>query len=198
VGFDLVTLNVDDGFRSATRAFLLTVTPVGAISLAPIGTQNTLRGSVARVSLDITSPSTSVTNLILDWSSTNKTLVSKISFAYNGSNMVAIISLFPSRGGVDYIGITASDGFSRATQFFGLHTDEPGQMAPKLTIDPNHGGLALILQGTPGAGDAVQSSIDLRHWTTAGSVTNDASGNARFVPPPAASELILFFRAVSQ
>jgi len=179
VGYDLVTITGGDGFTNVSQTFSLTVAPVGAISMAPIGSQTTTANVAKSVALNITSPSTSVTNLTLTGTSTNKALVSGVTFSYNGRNMVATVNLVPNKGGTDYVTITATDGFSTALQSFVLTvTGGTGPTVPTLKLTTGTGGLTLSVHGDPGAVFTVQVSADLKTWSDQGTLTADANGNA--------------------
>ena len=193
VGFDFVTITVSDGFTNVSQSFKLTVTPTAAITMSPIGVQNTVANTAAKVSLPIVSPSTSVTNLTLTGTSTNKALVSNITFTYNGRNMVAVVNLLPNRGGKDYITITATDGFSSASQSFVLNVSGGTTGGgPTLTVGLSGTQLHLNFSGAANTTYTIQSSTDLSHWATATTVTTDATGAGSYSPTISGS--LLFFR----
>lgn len=193
VGNDFVTISVTDGFTNVSQSFKLTVTPTAPISISPIGVQNTVANTPAKVALPIVSPSTSVTNLTLTGTSTNKALVSNITFSYNGRNMVATVNLLPNRGGKDYITITATDGFSSASQSFVLNVSGGTTGGgPTLAASVSGNQLHLTFAGAANTSYTVQSSTDLSHWTTAATVTTDATGAGSYTPTITGGAL--FFR----
>jgi len=192
-GFDFVTVHVSDGYTNIAQSFSVTVTPIGAISMTAIGTQNTAANTPARVSLPITSPSTSVTNLTLTGTSTNKALVSSITFTYNGRNMVAVVNLVPNTGGRDFVTITATDGFSTAVQSF-LLIVSGGSVTPTLTISISAGQLNLTATGSANAVYTLQSSPDLKTWTTVTTITANAAGVATYTTPVTSANKDLFYR----
>lgn len=195
VGFDVVTIHIGDGFTNVSQSFKLTVTPLGPITISPIGVQNTVVGTPAKVSLTITSPSTSVTNLTLSGTSTNKALVSNVTFTYNGRNEVAVVNLIPNTKGDDFVTVTATDGFSSASQGFILHvtgtvTNTTSTIGP-ITISA--GQVGFTVTGPPNAVYTVQSTTDFKTWTTVTTITANASGVATFSAPVGGNK-VLFYR----
>jgi hypothetical protein len=177
VGFDVVTIGVSDGLTNVTQSFALTVTPVSVVKLSPIGTQNTSANNPPKVALTVSSPDTSVTNLFFTGTSTNKALVSGITFTYNGSKMVAIVGLVPNKGGQDFVTINVTDGFSSSSQSFVLNVSGGSGVAAPATLKVTSSGNQLIIDvtGTVNGTYDLQSSPDLKVWTSLGTVTAPAT-----------------------
>jgi hypothetical protein len=198
VGFDQVTITVSDGKTNSVQTFALTVTPTGVVTMGPIPTQSTAHDVFPKVALTVNSPDTAVNNLHYTGSSTNSLLVSGFSFAFNGRQMVATINLFTNRGGDDFVTISATDGFSTASQSFILHVSQPpGQV--QLFVSASGGKLTLSLQGAANTPYTIQGSTNLAQspliWNTITNVTSDASGKASFTTTPSPSIPRQFIRA---
>jgi subtilisin-like proprotein convertase family protein len=195
VGFDVVTIGVSDGFTNVTQSFPLTVTPMSVVKMSPIGKQNTMANVSAKVALTVTDPDTSVTNLVFTGSSTNKNLVSNVTFSFNGRNMVAIVNLVANRSGSDYVTISATDGFSTDSESFQLTVGGTAK-APILKLDSAAGQLNLSFAGAPNAAYGIQSSTDLHAWTDVTTVTADSSGSVTYTNPVSTTINLQFYRAV--
>jgi subtilisin-like proprotein convertase family protein len=201
VGFDLVTIKADDGFTNVTQSFTLTVTPTAPITMAAIGQQTTVTNTPAKVALTVTSKDTAVTNLTFKGTSTNAALVSGITFSWNGQKEVATVNLFPNRGGVDFVTISATDGFSTAVQSFGLivtPTNTVSSTPATLKVSLSGNQLTLNLSGSPGGSYAIQTSANLSAWTTVTNVVADASGKFSYTTPVVPAVKLQFVRAKSQ
>src|SRR5262249_19890324 len=151
--------------------------------------------------LTVTSKDTAVTNLTFKGTSTNAALVSGITFAWNGQKEVATINLFPNRGGVDFVTISATDGFSTAVQSFGLIvTPTNNIVAPaatlKVSLSVNQ--LTVNLSGSPSGSYAIQTSANLSAWTTVTNVVADATGKFTYTTPVVPAVKLQFVRAKSQ
>jgi hypothetical protein len=198
VGVDLVTIGVSNGSTNVTQSFVLTVTPKSVVVLSPIGTQNTTTNNPAKVALTVTDADTGVTNLTFTGTSTNKALVSGITFSFNGRDEVAVINLVTNKSGTDFVTISVTDGFSSSSQSFILNvtggTVSGGPATLKLSLSGTQ--LTLNLVGTANASYAIQSSSDFTTWTAVTTVTASATGTASYTT--AISGPLKFYRAQAQ
>jgi hypothetical protein len=126
--------------------------------------------------------------------STNTTLVSGITFAYNGRNMVATINLFTNKAGVDFVTISATDGFSTAAQSFVLAVSTGTTNVPA-TLKKYNNQITVVGTGTAKASYAIESSTNLSTWTTVTNVTTDVTGKFTYTTPISPSVKELFIRA---
>jgi hypothetical protein len=110
------------------------------------------------------------------------------------------IVLVPNRGGDDFITVSATDGFSTASQSFILHVSG-GTTPVLLSLSSSGGKLTLNLQGAPNASYTIQGTTSFTAttpvWSTITNITANASGAASFTTTPSASVPVQFIRAKS-
>jgi len=187
IGQDKVTISVNDGGTPVSQAFILTVTaPTPPTFVGTIPNQTNRANQAVSVVLNVNSPDTPITNLTFTGTSTNVSLVSSITFTFNGTAEVATINLLTNKSGDDRIALFVSDGFSTNSTSFGLHITSVVQ--PKLTITYSGGQLHITATGSPNTSYGLLTSTDLKTWTDAGlTFTADATGSVTVtIPLPAA------------
>ncbi len=196
-GSATVTVTATDPFsQSSSQTFNVTINPPTPPTLGPISAQSTTANTPATVTLNVTSPATPITNLTFSGVSTNTNLVKSITFAFNGSNEVAIVTPVTNATGVGSVTVSVSDGFSTNSQSFTLTVSSP--TPPTLTTAVSNGVLKITFTGTPGVTYRIQSSTDLKTWTTVASVTaNATTGAAEYDTPLTSAAGVTAFRAVT-
>jgi hypothetical protein len=195
VGVSAITIIVSDGVTNVSQAFAVTVTAPTPPTLGPIASQATTENTPVQVSLSVTSPVTPVTNLTFSGSSTNTSLVKSITFSFNGTTEVATITPVTNATGVGTITISVNDLFSTNSQSFSLQVNAP--VPPKLAATLASGVLQIAFTGTPGASYSIQSSSNLKTWTTIATVTANAStGTAVYDATVANGVGEVFYRVV--
>ena len=196
-GNSAITIIVSDGVASAYQAFAVTVTVPTPPTLGPIASQSTTENTAAQVSLNVTSPVTPVTNLIFSGSSTNTSLVQSVTFSFNGTNEVATITPVVNATGLGTVTVSVSDSFSTNSVSFALQVNSSA--VPTLSAVLVNGVLKVTFTGTPGAGYNIQSSSDLKTWSTIATVTANAStGATEYDATVSQSTHDVFYRAESQ
>jgi hypothetical protein len=108
----------------ATNSFALTVTPSLPPVIAAIADQVTTANVPASVPLSVTSPAAAVSNLTFT-ANADPALVSKVSFAINGSAVVATVTPALNQVGTTVVTVTASDGITNASRSFNLAINRP-------------------------------------------------------------------------
>jgi hypothetical protein len=196
-GAAAVTITVSDGVTNVSQTFAVTVTAPTPPTLAAITNQSTLENTPVQVVLSVTSPSTSVSNLTFSGSSTNTNLVKSITFSFNGTNEVAVITPVTNATGVANVTISVSDGFSTNSQSFTLAINSP--VPPTLSATEVNGVLRITFTGTPGATYNIESSTDLVTWTTITTVTaNPTTGAVEYDATVGRASGGTFFKAELQ
>jgi hypothetical protein len=124
-GFSEIDITVTDDLGSATAAFGLTVrdvTPPAA--LGPIADRTTPEDVPARVVLDVQNRDGNFDGLTFTGSASNPNLVSGVSFAQEGTNMVATVNLVPHAFGLTTVTINLNNGTTTSSQTFALNVLE--------------------------------------------------------------------------
>jgi subtilisin-like proprotein convertase family protein len=124
VGQTVITVVVSDGLLQATNSFELTVTPALPPVIASIADQVTTANVPASVPLSVTSPAAAVSNLTFT-ANADPAMVSKVSFAINGSAVVATVTPALNQVGTTVITVIASDGITNASRSFNLAINRP-------------------------------------------------------------------------
>lgn len=83
----------------------------------------------------------------------------------------------------EFAGTASFDGASVSVGGVGSNGGGSAGVAPGLSAHATAEGLTLTARGAAGIPYRVEFSSDLTHWIDAGSVTTDASGEARFLVP---------------
>jgi hypothetical protein len=195
LGTTSVTINVSDGVSNVSQSFNVTVTPPTPPTLGTITSQTTPENTPDRIALNVTSPVTPLTNLTFSGSSTNTNLVTGVTFSFNGTSEIATINPVIGAAGTATVTISVSDPFSTNSQSFTLQVVP--NVKPTLTATLASGVLKITFTGTPGATYTIQSSSNLETWTTAGTVTaNATTGSAEYDVAVSNTGGAVFYRAV--
>ena len=149
------------------------------------------------VALIVTDPDTSPANLTYTGTSTNKALVSGITFYFNGKDEVAVISLVPDKRGTDFVTITVSDGFSSDSKSFALKVTI-GDPFSVLTANGKGDQLIVTLSGNPNGSYDLQTSTDLKAWISTQTVTPNATGIVVITNTISPTVKLEFLRAISR
>jgi hypothetical protein len=132
-GTSAVTISVTDGTASTSRSFALTVTSVDdAPVLGAIADQVTSEDSGVTIPLVVSDIDTSIKDLKFSATSTNAKLVSGVTFANDGTKVIAIVRLVADANGQADVTITASDSLNSVSRTFGL-TVNPVDDGPVLS-----------------------------------------------------------------
>jgi hypothetical protein len=124
-GFSEIDITVTDDLGSATAAFGLTVRQVTPpVSLGPIADRSTFEDVPARVVLDVQNANGNFDGLTFTGSASNPNLVSGVSFAQEGTNMVATVNLVPHAFGLTTVTINLNDGTTTTSRTFALNVIE--------------------------------------------------------------------------
>jgi len=180
-GVSAITIVVSDGVTNVFQSFAVTVVPPTPPTLGAITNVTTTENTPAHVTLSVTSPVTPVTNLTFSGSSTNTGLVSSNSFAfsYNGSNEVVTITPVANAVGSATVTISVTDSYTTNSQSFTLQVTQSG--APTLSGTLVNGVLQITFLGIPGGSYNIQSSSDLKTWTTVATITaNPVTGAVQY------------------
>ena len=191
VGTATVTIFVTDGVTPLSQSFTLTVTT--APTFGSVAAQVAQPGQVLTVPLSVNYPLTPLSQLGFSGFSSNPKLVTGFSFAPVGTNEVATINVAANQVGTATVTIFVTDGVTPLSQAFRLTVG----VRPTLTVNLVAGDLKITFNGTPNAAYTIQSTTDLKTWTSVGTVTADANGAAEFDANVASGSGSVFYRAVS-
>jgi hypothetical protein len=127
-GQTFVSVTASDGQTTTTNTISVEVgppeTPNGP-TLGPIASQVTPVNTPVLISLTVSDPDTAISNLVFTSSASNSNLVSGVTFANDGSNVVATVNVVNNATGVSTVTLTASDGSHSDSESFQL-TVNPG------------------------------------------------------------------------
>ncbi len=191
VGTATVTIFVTDGVTPLSQSFTLTVVP--SPTFGPVASQVAQPGQPLMVPLNVNYPLTPLGSLGFSAFSSNSKLVSGFSFATVGSNEVATINVAANQVGTATVTIFVTDGATPLSQAFRLTVG----VRPTLAVNLVAGDLKITFSGTPNASYTIQSTTDLKTWTSVGTVTADANGAAEFDANVASGSGSVFYRAVA-
>jgi subtilisin-like proprotein convertase family protein len=194
IGSGPITVTASDGIANASQIFTLTVTQPIAPAIGEIADQTATANAPLNVPLTITSPDTAISALTYKGSSTNSSLVSSISFAFNGTTEVATIHLVPNRSGNDLVTITVGDAWTTDSTSFSLEVTEP--IGPTLGVQVAQGQLTVHLTGAANANYGILRTADLDTWSEIATVTTDSAGKAQYTAPT--TGVAQFFRAIAK
>jgi len=198
VGTATVTLFVNDSFsQTNSQTFTLTLVAPTGPTLGQVAAQSTTENTPLSVTLNVTSPVTPITNLTFSGSSTNANLIKSVTFSFNGTNEVALITPVANATGVGSVSISVNDQFSQTnTVNFGVTISSP--TPPTLVAVVANGQLKITFTGTPGVAYRIQSSTDLKTWTTVATLTANAqTGAVEYDTALTGSAGGTFYRAVT-
>jgi hypothetical protein len=165
------------------------------VQLRPILTQNA--SSTLNALLTVTDPDTSPANLAYTGTSTNTSLVSGITFYFDGTNEVAVINPVPNESGSSLITISVSDGFSSDSKSFVLMViQDTFPFPPMLKANANGNQVIFQLTGTAKALYDLQTSTDLKVWTSTQTVTANVAGVLFFTNTISPTVRLQFLRAI--
>jgi hypothetical protein len=189
-----VTISVSDGYTHLQQQFSVSVRPVGLLVLGPIADQTTVVGLPVTIPINVVSPNVSVAQLSWEWYDTNPTLVQNVLFSVTNGIAQAVVIPAAWQTGNDTITFVANDGVRAAATNFVLHVT-----APTIRFRVGNGGLSLGLTVAPNAVYIVQSAQSVAGpWTTAATITADATGALNYNVPLSTKSVAQFFRAVSR
>jgi hypothetical protein len=128
-GTEQVTITVADAnLATSSQTFTLTVNPTPPV-LAPIAAQTTAPGTPVTIRLGITPGDVSISNLNFSATSTplgsSPQLVSGVTFAFDGVNEFATVSVLANLAGSNNVSIIVYDGFTPVSQSFFLTVGAP-------------------------------------------------------------------------
>ena len=176
-GAAAITIKVSDGITTVWQDFALLVTPTPP-TLAPIGSQTALASVNPQITLSVFSPDTALSNLTFTGSSTSSSLVSGVSFATVGTNVVATVNLVSNQTGTATVTISVNDGYASSSQQFSLNVVAP--FGPSLTATKVGNVLKITFTGTPRTKYILLNSTDLVNWHQVSSITTGPTGAVEF------------------
>ena len=132
-GTSAVTISVTDGTASTSRSFALTVSSDDdAPVLGAIADQVTSEDAGVTIPLVVSDIDTAIKDLTFSTTSTDAKLVSGVTFANDGTKVVAIVRLVANANGHADVTITAKDSLNSVSRTFGL-TVNPVEDGPVLS-----------------------------------------------------------------
>lgn len=132
-GTSSVTISVTDGTASTSRSFALTVSSNDdAPVLGEIADQVTSEDAGVTIPLVVSDIDTAIKDLTFSATSTDAKLVSGVTFANDGTKVVAIVRLVADANGHADVTITAKDSLNSVSRTFGL-TVNPVEDGPVLS-----------------------------------------------------------------
>ena len=132
-GTSSVTISVTDGTASTSRTFALTVSSNDdAPVLGAIVDQVTSEDAGVTIPLVVSDLDTAIKDLTFSATSTDAKLVSGVTFANDGTKVVAIVRLVADANGHADVTITAKDSLNSVSRTFGL-TVNPVEDGPVLS-----------------------------------------------------------------
>jgi subtilisin-like proprotein convertase family protein len=165
-GSSMVTIVASNQFGSGSGSFVINVTPVYyPPTVQPIGDVTTTANTPVRVPLVVADLVTAISNLTYSYSVSNTGLVSSVTFAVSGTNVLATITPAPNVIGAADLTLIANDGVSSVGQSFAFIVNAPP--TPSFAAIPDQTGhMGAILNIPLTISDSVLALSDLSYKAT--------------------------------
>ncbi len=181
-GASAMTFTVSDGTSDSSQNFVFFVTAPTPPVLGPISEQSTKMNVPVSVPLVVTSPDTSLDKLTFSGTSSSAGLVSGITFANNGTNVVATVNLVTNQTGLAAVTISVSDGINApSVQSFDLNVQAGKQPTLSASFNATTGKFTISIAGDPNTAYVISETSDFKTWSMIATVTTDATGAGQYV-----------------
>jgi hypothetical protein len=181
-GTAIINFTVSDGRASSSQGFVLTVNPVNdAPTISGLSNQTVAPGAINRQNFSLSDPDNNASDLIVTATSSDQNVVSDADILLGGSGTNRVIAVSPKSGvtsGTATITVTAKDpnnASSSATFTVTIGGQTPGRFSQPTV---SGGNITFSFTGAANTTYTIETSTDLKTWTTLRTVTTDANGNA--------------------